>query len=130
MTSTTATTNNNSECCAYCQKSPYLMGRSRWVQAAIIKSENDQYLESIDRRTWYRLTRIDLLHDEYRKVFQEFHDDEETKAFLEQSQAKSNNLPVQILHSLASSFLTLFIARTSGIYILINIKYKEEKSGS
>lgn len=106
----------NSECCRYCQKSSYLPARSSWVQAAISKVENDQYLETIDRRAWYRLARIDLLREEYRELFQEFHEDEETKAFLEQSQMKSDNMPVQILHSLVSSLLTVFIARTSGIY--------------
>ncbi|CAF3491763.1 unnamed protein product [Rotaria sp. Silwood1] len=80
---------------------------------SLSKVENDQRLEDIDRRTWYRLARSDLLRDEYRVLFHELHEDEETTKFIEQSQAKSDNIPVQILHSLASSLLTIFIARTS-----------------
>ncbi|CAF5171174.1 unnamed protein product, partial [Rotaria sp. Silwood1] len=60
-----------------------------------------------------RLERSDLLRDEYRVLFHELHEDEETTKFIEQSQEKSDNIPVQILHSLASSLLTIFIARTS-----------------
>jgi len=113
----------NNECCSYCQKSSYLPVRSSWARAVLSKVENDQHLENIDRRTWYRLTRSDLLHDEYRECFQELHEDEATTAFLEQSQIKSDNIPVQILHSFASSLLTIFIARTSGIlfYFKTNI---------
>ncbi|CAF0948252.1 unnamed protein product [Adineta ricciae] len=101
------------ECCPYCQQSSYLPARSYWARAVLSKIENDRNLESIDRRTWYQLARIDLLREEYRQLFVEFHEDEETKAFLQQSQEKSDNIPVQILHSLASSLLTVFIARTS-----------------
>jgi len=104
---------SNNECCSYCQQSSYLPVRSSWARAALSRVESDKHLENIDRRTWYRLIRSDLLHDEYRRFFQELHEDEETTAFLEQSQEKSDNYPVQILHSLASSLLTVFIARTS-----------------
>jgi hypothetical protein len=105
---------SNNECCSYCQQSSYLPVRSSWARVALSKVESDQRLENIDRRTWYRLVRSDLLHNEYRELFQELHEDEATTAFLEQSQIKSDNIPVQILHSLASSLLTVFIARTSG----------------
>jgi 2-polyprenyl-3-methyl-5-hydroxy-6-metoxy-1,4-benzoquinol methylase len=109
------TTNN--ECCSYCQQTSILPVRSSWARAALLKVENDQTLDNIDRRTWYRLTHSDLLHEEYRKVFQELHEDEATTAFLEQSQEKSDNFPIQFLHSLASTLLTVFIARTSGLLI-------------
>ena len=109
------TTNNDH--CPYCQQSSYLPVRSYWARAVLAKVENDQHLENIDRRTWYQLARMDLLRDEYRALFHELHDDAETKVFLEQSQEKSDNIPVQILHSLASSLLTVFIARTSGLHI-------------
>jgi len=104
----------NNECCSCCQQSSYLPVRSSWARAVLSKVESDQRLENIDRSTWYRLVRSDLLKNEYRELFQELHEDEATTAFLEQSQLKSDNIPVQILHSLASSLLNLFIARTSG----------------
>ncbi|CAF2649103.1 unnamed protein product [Rotaria sp. Silwood2] len=104
---------SNNECCSCCQQSTYLPVRSAWAKAVLSKVESDQRLEDIDRRTWYHLVRSDLLCDEYRALFQELHEDEETTKFIEQSQEKSDNIPVQILHSLASSLLTIFIARTS-----------------
>jgi hypothetical protein len=109
---------SNNECCSICkQQSSYLPVRSSWARAALAKVENDRSLENIDRSAWYRLLRSDLLRDEYREVFHEFHEDAETTAFLENSQEKSDNIPVQLLHSLASTVLTVFIARTSGILI-------------
>ncbi len=110
----------NCECCSHYQQSSYLPVRSSWARAVLTKVESDQQLENIDRRTWYRLIRSDLLHEEYRKLFHEFHEDAETTAFIEQSQLKSDNIPVQILHSVASSLLTVFIARTSGMLFFFN----------
>ena len=104
----------NCEYCSHCQQSSYLPVRSSWARAALSKIESDQELDNIDRTAWYRLAKIDLLQDEYRLLFHELYEDEDTTAFLKQSQAKSDNIPVQIIHSLASSFLTVFIARTSG----------------
>ncbi len=104
----------NSDCCTYCQQSSYLPVRSSWARAVLTKVESDQQLEKIDRKTWYRLAQSDLLNEEYRKLFHELDEDEATTAFLQQSQDKSDNIPVQILQSLASSLLTVFIARTSG----------------
>ncbi|UJR28568.1 hypothetical protein I4U23_009801 [Adineta vaga] len=106
----------NKECCSYCQQSSsssYLPARSYWTRAVLSKIENDRDLETIDRRIWYQLIRSDLLREEYRKLFHELHEDEETTAFLQQSQEKSDNIPIQIFHSLASTLLTVFIARTS-----------------
>ncbi len=117
----------NCECCSHYQQPSYLPVRSSWARAVLTKVESDQQLENIDRRTWYRLTHSDLLRDEYRELFQELREDEETTAFLDQSQLRSDNLPVQILHSLASTLLTVFIARTSGMLIrrfLTNFKFK------
>lgn len=102
------------EYCSQCQQASYLPIRSTWARVALTKIESDQELENIDRTAWYRLAQIDLLRDEYRPFFHELSEDEDTTAFLKQSQAKSDNIPVQILHSLASSLLTVFIARTSG----------------
>lgn len=107
-------TDSNHESCPYCQQTSYLPVRSGWARIALSKVESNQRLENIDRRVWYRLARPDLLDEHYRSLFEEFHEDEDTKAFLEQSQEKSDNLPVQMLHSFASSILTMFIARTSG----------------
>lgn len=112
---------NTNECCSCCQQSNYSPVRSSWARAVLSKIENDQNLENIDRRVWYRLTRSDLLRDEYREFFHEFHEDEETTKFIEESQLKSDNIPVQILHSLASSLLTWFITRTSGKLLLARI---------
>lgn len=109
MTDTT-----NHESCPYCQRTSYLPVRSGWARVALTKIESNQRLENLDRTAWYRLKRLDLLQDDYRPSFEEFHEDEDTKAFLERSQEKSDNLPVQMLHSIASSILTMFIARTSG----------------
>jgi hypothetical protein len=107
----------NNECCSYCKQSSYLPVRSSWARAALTKVESDQHLENIDRRLWYRLARSDLLQEEFRERFEELYEDAETTAFIEKSQEKSDNIPVQILHSLAGSLLNLFIARTSGLRI-------------
>ncbi|CAF2045488.1 unnamed protein product [Rotaria magnacalcarata] len=104
---------NNNECCSQCQKTSYLPVRSSWAKAALTRIESDQHLADIDRRAWYRLTRSDLLLEELRELFHEFHEDEETTEFIDQSQNRSDNIPLQVLHSLASSLLTVFIARTS-----------------
>lgn len=105
---------NNNQCCSCCEQSSYLPVRSSWARAVLSKIESDQQLEGIDRRAWYRLPRKDLLRDELRSLFHEFHEDEDTAKFIEESQNKSDNIPLQILHSVASSLLTIFIARTSG----------------
>ncbi len=106
------TTNNE-----YCQQTSYLPIRSTWARAVLNKIESDRCLQRIDRNQWYRLSRSDLLHDEYRERFYEFHEDEETTAFIKQSEEKSDNVPIQIIHSLLTSLLTLFITRTSGMII-------------
>ena len=113
----------SSDDCPYCQQSSYLPVRSYWARAVLSKVENDQHLESIDRRGWYRLAHIELLRDEHRTLFHELHEDEETKTFLQQSQEKSDNIPIQILHSVASSLLTVFIARTSGWFMHNRFEY-------
>jgi 2-polyprenyl-3-methyl-5-hydroxy-6-metoxy-1,4-benzoquinol methylase len=102
------TTNNE-----YCQQTSYLPIRSTWARAVLNKIESDRCLQNIDRNQWYRLSRSDLLLDEYRERFYEFHEDEETTAFIKQSEEKSDNVPIQIIHSLFTSLLTLFITRTS-----------------
>jgi hypothetical protein len=78
------------------------------------KVESNERLASVDRSAWYRLARSDLLHEDHRALFVQLDEDQETKAFLEQSEDKSDNIPVQMLHGLFSSILTVFIARTSG----------------
>ena len=104
----------NTECCSQCRPTSYLPVRSSWARAVLTKVESNQRLQDVDRRAWYRFLRAELLRDEYRALVEELHEDEETSAFLEQSQDKSDNIPVQVLHSLVSSMLTMFIARTSG----------------
>jgi hypothetical protein len=121
---------DNNNCCPQCQQQTYLPVRSSWARAALSKVQSDQHLENIDRRAWYRLSRSDLLKDEYRALFQELYEDAETTAFLEASETKSDNIPVQILHSLASSLLTMFIARTSGMSIRIFMQKKHVKKNS
>lgn len=106
---------SNHESCAQCQHSSYLPVRSNWARAVLSKIESNERLANIDRGAWYRLARSDLLHEDYRALFVQLDEDQETKAFLEQSEDKSDNIPVQILHSLFSSILTVFIARTSGM---------------
>jgi hypothetical protein len=108
------TTATDQDSCPHCQQSSYLPVRSSWARIALNKVTSDQRLQTIDRHAWYRLTRNDLLSDEYRVLFDELDEDDETRAFLEQSQDKSDNIPVQMLHSLVSTILTAFIARTSG----------------
>jgi hypothetical protein len=108
--------NTNNE---YCQHSCQLPLRSTWARAVLNKIENDRCLEKIDRNKWYRLSRSDLLHDEYREQFHQFHEDEETTAFIKQSKEKSDNVFLQMFHSLFTSLLTLFITRTSGMILSI-----------
>jgi len=114
----------NNQCCPQCQlqQYSYLPVRSSWARAALVKAENDKHLETIDRRTWYILARRELLHEEYRNVFHEFHEDEETTDFIQQSQDKSDNFPLQLMHSLTSSVLTFFMARTSGSNNFLQLK--------
>ena len=109
-----ATSNHAS--CAQCQQSSYLPVRSSWARAVLSKIESNERLTNIDRNTWYSLARSDLLHEDHRALFEQLDEDQETKAFLEQSQDKSDNIPVQMLHGLFSSLLTVFIARTSGTW--------------
>jgi hypothetical protein len=97
----------------------HLPPRSTWARAVLNKIENDRYLQTIDRNQWYYLSHSDLLHDEYRECFYQFHEDEETKQFLKQSQEKSDNVFLQMFNSLLTSLLTLFITRTSGMIISI-----------
>jgi len=106
---------NSNDYCSYCQQSNYIPIRSTWARAVLNKIENDRCLQNIDRREWYRLSRTDLLHENYRERFYEFHEDEDTKKFIKQSEEKSDNVPLQIIHSLLTSLLTLFITRTSGM---------------
>jgi len=110
---------NTNEYCTHCQQSTYLHVRSTWTKAVLNKIENDRCLDNMDRSQWYRLSHNDLLYDEYRQVFYEFNEDEETTEFIKQSQEKSDNIPLQIIHSLLTSLLTLFITRTSGMIISI-----------
>jgi hypothetical protein len=109
------TTNN--EYCSFCQQTSSLPIRSTWARAVLNKIESDRCLENIDRNEWYRLSNKNLLNNEYREFFHEFHEDEETTAFIKQSQEKSDNVPIQIIHSIFTSLLTLFITRTSGTII-------------
>ncbi|CAF0830967.1 unnamed protein product [Adineta steineri] len=105
-------TNSNDDC-SYCQQSSYASVRSTWARAVLNKIENDRCLKNIDRNKWYRLSRSDLLHNEYRERFYEFNEDEDTTQFLKQSEEKSDNIPIQIFNSLLTTLLTLFITRTS-----------------
>ncbi|CAF2404073.1 unnamed protein product [Rotaria sp. Silwood2] len=105
------TTNN--EYCSYCQPSSYVPLRSTWARAVFNKMQSDKCLKKIDRNKWYRLSRQDLLYDEYREYFHEFHEDEETTTFIKQSEQKSDNIPLQIIHSILTSLLTFFMTRTS-----------------
>ncbi|CAF0998144.1 unnamed protein product [Adineta steineri] len=104
---------NSNEYCSYCQQSSYASVRSTWARAVLNKIENDRCLKNIDRNKWYRLSRSDLLHNEYRERFYEFNEDEDTTQFLKQSEEKSDNIPIQIFNSLLTTLLTLFITRTS-----------------
>ncbi|CAF0751428.1 unnamed protein product [Adineta steineri] len=74
---------------------------------------NDRCLKNIDRNKWYRLSRNDLLHNEYRERFYELNEVEDTTKFLKQSEEKSDKAPIQIISSLLTSLLTLFITLTS-----------------
>ena len=88
--------------------------RSSWARGVLHKIEHDRCLAKIDRSRWYRLSRSNLLHEEFKEKFQQFDEDEETKDFLQQSKAKSESIPKQIVQSLLLSLFTLFITRTSG----------------
>ncbi|CAF0842731.1 unnamed protein product [Adineta ricciae] len=101
------------EYCTNCHQSSYPLVRSSWARAALIKIENDRCLKSIDRTKWYRLSRSDLLHDEYRERFYQLNEDEDTQFFLKQSEEKSENVFLQMIHTLFASLLTLFMTRTS-----------------
>ncbi|CAF1225440.1 unnamed protein product [Rotaria sordida] len=104
------------EYCSYCQSSSsssYIPLRSTWARAVLNKIQNDKCLKNINRNKWYRLSHQNLLYDEYRKYFHEFYEDEETITFIKQSEKKSDNIPLQIIHSILTSLLTLFMTRTS-----------------
>lgn len=93
--------------------SPWTL-RSSWARGILNKIENDRCLAKIDRTRWYRLSRSNLLDDEFESKFVQFDEDEETKRFLKRSKDKSENVPIQIVQSFLLSFLTLFMTRTSG----------------
>ena len=100
--------------CSLAPSSSHLLVRSTWARTVLSKIDNDRCLQSLDRTQWYRLSRSDLLDEQYRKKFQQFDEDEETTAFIEQSHKKSENIPLQMIYSLLTSLFTLFITRTSG----------------
>ncbi|CAF5220945.1 unnamed protein product, partial [Rotaria magnacalcarata] len=105
------TTSN--EYCSYCQHSSFVPLRSTWARAVFNKMESDRCLKNIDRNKWYRLSRYDLLRNEYQQCFEQLYEDEETTVFIKESENRSDNVPLQIIHSLLTSLLTLFITRTS-----------------
>jgi hypothetical protein len=98
----------------YCPLSTHWPVRSIWARAVLNRIENDRCLEKIDRQRWYRLSNKNRLHADYRHVIHEFNLDDETHAFIKQSEEKSDNIPMQIIQSVLTSLLTLFITRTSG----------------
>jgi len=102
------------EYCSSCDRLSSLPIRSTWARSVLHKIDNDRCLAKLDRSQWYRLTNENLLDKNYRAYFQQFNEDEETKAFLRQCTDKSENLPLQIVHKLILSFLLLFMSRTSG----------------
>ena len=104
----------NNEYCSLCQPTYHTPVRSTWARAVLNKIENDRCLQSIDRTQWYRLSNSELLDEKYRERFYQLNEDEETRAFLRQSEEKSDNVPLQIMQSLLTSLLTIFITRTSG----------------
>ena len=106
----------NNEYCSH--TTSYLPIRSTWARAVLNKIENDRCLENLDRNQWYSLSNNNLLDEKYRKYFHQFHEDEETTIFIKQSQEKSDNIPLQIIQSFLTTFLTLFITRTSGILLI------------
>lgn len=106
------TTNN--EYCSHCQQTTYLPVRSTWARAVLNKIENDRCLKNIDRTQWYRLSNEDLLLEKYQERFYEFYEDQETTAFIKESERKSDIIPLQVIQSLLTSLLTIFITRTSG----------------
>ena len=93
--------------------SPWTL-RSSWARGILNKIEHDRCLAKIDRTRWYRLSRSNLLDDEFQSKFVQFDEDEETQRFLERSKEKSENILLQIVQSFLLSFLTLFMTRTSG----------------
>lgn len=101
--------------CEHCNQMTTLPVRSSWARMVLTKAQSNERLQNIDRRSWYCLSRIDLLDEQYRVLFELFDEDDETKEFLNKSQEKSDNIPIQMFHSFFSSLLTVFIARTSGI---------------
>ena len=120
---------NEHEFCVYCNQTAAMPVRSSWARMVLTKAQSNQRLNEIDRTVWYRLMRPELLREDYRNLFEQFSEDEETKVFLEQSEEKSDNIPVQMLHSLFSSMLTLFIARTSGLLSCVSLNlFLKDKS--
>ena len=119
---------NNAYCSSYSHTSPFLV-RSTWARTVLNKQENDRCLKSIDRNQWYRLSYSERLDEQYRERFDQFAEDEETTAFIQQCEEKSDNIPLQIIQNILTSFLTLFITRTSGMEIR-KLKIKHSSSSS
>lgn len=88
--------------------------RSSLARAVLTKIDNDRCLKQIDRNQWYLLSRPELIDDQYRHSFDKFHEDQDTKLFIKQSEDKSDSIFMQIIQSFLLTLLTLFMSRTSG----------------
>lgn len=99
--------------CSSCERISSLPIRSTWARAVLHKIDSDRCLAKLDHSQWYRLNNDTLIDDDYRTYFQHFNEDEQTKRFIQQCTDKSDNLPLQIIHSFLLSFLMLFVSRTS-----------------
>lgn len=106
--------NINDGYCSLVPSTSHLLIHSTWARTILSKIDNDRCLQSLDRTQWYRLSRSDLIDEQYRKRFQQFNEDEETTTFIKQSQKKSDMIPLQIIYSLLTSLFTIFITKTSG----------------
>ncbi|XP_022901600.2 protein-L-histidine N-pros-methyltransferase [Onthophagus taurus] len=86
--------------------------RGSLARALYEKQKADEYLSTIDKKQWYQCNLANMPSNISSK-FVQLEPDEDTNQFISQSEEKSDSLFVQIWHTIAKAFLSLFMSQTS-----------------
>ncbi|MFH4976282.1 hypothetical protein AB6A40_002991 [Gnathostoma spinigerum] len=84
----------------------------RIVRMIMEKEEADMMLMSDDRKLWYSID-ASMVSKELSERFHQFHFDEETQHFLDNSFNTSNAVCLQFYYIVVSAFLSMFLSKTS-----------------
>ncbi|XP_065339788.1 protein-L-histidine N-pros-methyltransferase [Cloeon dipterum] len=91
----------------------YLRPRGALARTLYERMANDKAVEEFDKKKWY-MCNLDAIQDEkLRQMFVQLELDKETEQFLEDSTKKSENIILQMWHTMVSAVLQWFLTRTS-----------------